>query len=59
MPVAMVTWVCGRHWGYVYALISTAAWAATIDTAHGYTHPAYFYWDGAVLGVMLLLFASS
>jgi len=56
MPVAMVTWVCGRKSGYAYALVATAAWAATIDTAHGYSHPAYFYWDGAVLGVMLLLF---
>ena len=28
MPVAMVTWVCGRKWGYAYALVATAAWAA-------------------------------
>jgi C4-dicarboxylate-specific signal transduction histidine kinase len=57
LPIALVTWVSGRAWGFVFAALSTVAWAISFESVHGYSHDVYFYWDGAVLAVMLFLFA--
>lgn len=55
-PVALATWTCGRLWGFAIALLATVSWGFTFESLHLYSHGAYFYWDGAVLGVTLLLF---
>ncbi|MEO8485059.1 MAG: ATP-binding protein [Betaproteobacteria bacterium] len=57
VPVALVTWVCGRLFGYALALVSTLVWAISLETVVGYSRPIYFYWDAVVLGMMLWLFA--
>ena len=56
LPISLVTWTCGRAWGFVFATLSTVAWAISFKSVHGYSQEAFFYWDGAVLGVMLFLF---
>ena len=56
IPVALVTWVCGRRWGFVFAMLAVVAWVISAESLHHYSHAAYFFWDLAVLGVTLPLF---
>ena len=57
VPVALATWVCGRGWGLVFAVLAPVAWGLNLETLRAYSNPAWFWWDGVVLGATLALFA--
>ena len=56
LPVALATWVCGRGWGFLIAVLGPIMWAASFASLHVYSRDLYFYWDCVVMAVTLLLF---
>jgi signal transduction histidine kinase len=47
-PVALATWQLGGAAGAAVAAAATASWLVTFATSHPYSHPFYFYWEGAI-----------
>ena len=56
-PVSLATWAAGRHWGFAFAIVSALVWGIRILSPQAHTQGTHLYWDGAVLGVTLALFA--
>jgi PAS domain-containing protein len=56
LPVSLATWCRGRTWGLAMAALCPITWAASFVSQHGYSNAVYFYWDGVVMAVTLLLF---
>ena len=52
IPIAIVTWGCGRAWGVALAMMAIAIWMAV----RVHVAPAAYYWDAAVLLGMYLVF---
>ena len=57
IPVAIATWSAGRALGIALATASVGIWLATFASAHTYSKSLYYYWDGGVWFVTLVIFA--
>jgi PAS domain-containing protein len=56
LPVAIVTWVAGRAWGFAMSAAAIATWLALFWTSNPYPSRMYFYWDAAVSLFTLIVF---
>ncbi len=56
LPVALATWMAGRGWGLLIAMLAPITWAASFASQHAYSRDLYFYWDCVVMAVTLVLF---
>jgi PAS domain-containing protein len=56
LPVALVTWAAGRAWGYAMSVAAIATWFALFWTSNPYPSRMYFYWDGMVSLITLIIF---
>ncbi|MBN1437990.1 MAG: GGDEF domain-containing protein [Anaerolineales bacterium] len=57
LPIATVTWFCGRNWGLTFSAFSAAVWFAA-DAAGGqvYSPPPIRYWNAVIrLGFFVLV----
>jgi hypothetical protein len=56
LPVAIVTWAAGRAWGFAMSAAAIGTWLALFWTSNHYASRMYFYWDGMVSLLTLLIF---
>jgi PAS domain-containing protein len=60
IPVAIVTWVAGRAWGFVLSVVAVGIWLATLHATH-LSPGILYYWEAGVslgtLGIFVFLIA--
>lgn len=56
IPIAIATWAQGRVAGYLASTIAATTWLLSFHSTHGYSHPIYFYWEGAAAVVSYVVF---
>ena len=54
-PIAWATWRLGAPAGAAVAVAAAACWIVTFSSNHPYSHPGYFYLEGAATGVTFLI----
>jgi C4-dicarboxylate-specific signal transduction histidine kinase len=55
VPIGFATWRLGALAGTLVATAATLSWIVAFDSSHPYSHPFYFYWEGALTGVSYLV----
>lgn len=55
VPITMMTWSAGRTWGLGLSAATALLWLAIFSGQHHYADSFYFYWDGAVLFITLVI----
>jgi hypothetical protein len=55
IPIGLATWKLGALAGTLVATAATLSWIVAFDSSHPYSHPFYFYWEGALTGVSYLV----
>lgn len=55
VPIALATWQLGGAAGSFVALVAAVCWIVTFQSAHPYSHPFYFYWEGGITTATLLI----
>jgi len=56
IPVALVTWPCGRAWGVAVSALGVVAWVLAFKLQQPYPYETFFYWEFSTLAFTLLLF---
>jgi hypothetical protein len=54
-PVAAATWQLGAAAGALVAVSAAAGWLVAFQSGHPYSHPFYFYWEGAISAATFLI----
>jgi C4-dicarboxylate-specific signal transduction histidine kinase len=55
VPIALATWRVGAAAGGFVAAMAALSWLATFASSHPYSHPFYFYWEGAITATTYLI----
>src|SRR5688572_7833454 len=55
VPIALATWRLGAAAGGAVAAVAALSWLATFASSNPYSHPFYFYWEGAITTIMYLI----
>lgn len=56
-PIALAAWTAGTASGIGAAVLASLLWLYSFQSAHFYTHQAYFFWEAGVMLCGFLLFA--
>ena len=55
LPIAIATWQLGALSGMAAAVTAAMSWIIAFAPSHPYSHPFYFYWEGAIHAAIFLI----
>ncbi len=56
IPIALVTWVAGRAWGFGCSALAAGVWLVSFRASHRYTDVFFHFWEGAATALTFVVF---